>query len=78
MKDADQAWDPADDQHSHTVLPVLIPVPTPIIFTLDYQVDSLQDVRYGVAEADGNVEEDYLEDDEGGEAVDGHGGDGGV
>ena len=70
MKDTDQARDPADHQHSHPVPPGLLQHPTALSVPPADQVDSLQQVRHSVTQADGDVEEDDLEDNEGCEGSD--------
>ena len=63
MDDTDQPRDPADYQDPEPVVPgVLLQSPHPLLIVPDDQVDSLQDVRHGVAEADGQVEHDDLQD----------------
>ena len=65
MDDTNEAGDPADNQHTQPVVPgVPLQSPlAPLIVPAD-QVDSLQDVRHGVAEADGQVEQEDLQDDQ--------------
>ena len=63
MDDTYEAWDPAHNQHPQSVVPgVLLQSPLAPLIVPDDQVDSLQDVRHGVAEADGQVEQDELQD----------------
>ena len=67
MYDTDQPRQPADHQHSQSVPPGLLQLPVPSLVIPVDQVDSLQDVRHSVSQADGDVEEDDLEDHEGAE-----------
>ena len=65
VDDTYEAGDPADDQHAQSVVPgVLLQDPLPPLIVPADQVDSLQDVRHGVAEADGQVEQEDLQDDQ--------------
>ena len=69
MYDTDQPRQPADHQHSQSVPPGLLQLPVPSLVIPVDQVDSLQDVRHSVSQADGDVEEDDLEDHEGAEGA---------
>ena len=65
MDDTDQPGDPADYQHTQSVVPgVLLQSPLPPLIVPADQVDSLQDVRHGVTEADGQVEQEDLQNDQ--------------
>ena len=65
VDDTDEAGDPADAQHPQPVVPgVLLQAPALLLVVPPDEVDSLQDVRHGVPEADGQVEQEDLEDDQ--------------
>ena len=65
VDDRDQAGDPADNQDPEPVAPgVRVEGPHVLLVVPAYEVDSLQDIRHGVPEADGEVEQDDLQDDQ--------------
>ena len=65
VDDTDQAGHPADYQHPEAVLPGLrVEAPHVLLVVPIYEVDSLQDIRHGVSEADGQVEQEDLQDDQ--------------
>ena len=65
VDDTDQAGDPADYQHPETVFPGLrVEGPHVLLVVPAYEVDSLQDIRHGVSEAHGHVEQKDLQDDQ--------------
>ena len=65
MDDTDQAGDPADYQHPDAEVPGLrVEAPHVLLVVPTYEVDSLQDIRHGVSEADGQVEQEDLQDDQ--------------
>ena len=65
MDDTDEAGDPADAQHPQPVVPgVLLQAPALLLVVPPDEVDSLQDVRHRVTEADSQVEQEELEDDQ--------------
>ena len=65
VDDTDEAGDPADAQHPQPVVPgVLLQAPALLLVVPPDEVDSLQDVRHGVPEADGQVEQEDLQDDQ--------------
>ena len=65
VNDGHKARDPADHQHPHSVLVgQVLPLP---LGEVHHEVDPLQYICHGVPEADANVDEDDLEDDESGE-----------
>ena len=65
VDDADEAGDPADDQDTHTVSPgVRLEDHLAVLVVPADEVDPLQDVRHGVPEADGQVEQEDLQHDQ--------------
>ena len=65
MDDTDQAGDPTDYQHPEPVMPgVRVQGPHVLLVVPTNQVDSLQDICHGVPEANGQVEQEDLQDDQ--------------
>ena len=64
MYDGHQAGHPADHQHHHAVGVGQVLHRPGELGEVEHQVEALGHVSHGVSEADGDVEEDHLEDDE--------------
>ena len=63
VDDTDEAGHPADDQYPDAEFPGLaVETPAVLLIVPTYEVDSLQDIRHGVSEADGQVEQEDFED----------------